>query len=67
MVGDSYRVRMAPYAEKDFSQSTILHRNNVPQAAAQIKECNVLIVECVERYDKEMLSNLNQLITVLSN
>ena len=67
LVGDSYRVRMAPYVEKDFSQSTILHRNNVPQAAAQIRECNVLIVECVERYDKEMFTNLNQLITVLSN
>ena len=67
LVGDSYRVLMVPYVEKDFSQSTVMHRNSVPTAAAQIKECNVLIVECVERYDKEMFANLNQLITILQN
>ncbi|MCR4814269.1 MAG: hypothetical protein K5879_05530 [Lachnospiraceae bacterium] len=67
LVGDSYRVLMVPYVEKDFSQSTVMHRNSVPAAAAQIKECNVLIVECVERYDKEMFANLNQLITILQN
>ena len=67
LVGDSYRVLMVPYVEKDFSRSTVMHRNSVPTAAAQIKECNVLIVECVERYDKEMFANLNQLITILQN
>ncbi|MBR4579743.1 MAG: hypothetical protein IKO32_00735 [Lachnospiraceae bacterium] len=65
LVGDSFREWMVPFVEKDFSQSTIFHRGSTANASAQIRDCNVLIVECVERYDKEMFNNLNQLIGIL--
>lgn len=65
MVGDSFRLYMVPYLERDFSHVTISHRDNIEDIQDDIKEADILVIECVERMDDGLNGTILQLIEIL--
>ena len=69
MIGDSYRTYMAKYITKDFSVCNIAHYYSMKGDAFRksIKDADVIIVECAQRYDYRIKSISSYLIEVLSD
>lgn len=65
LVGDSFRVAMIPYLEKDFSEICISHRQDLENITQDINEANVLVLESVERFDNEMFLSITKIIDIL--
>lgn len=65
MLSDSYRIMLIPYITKDFSSCAIAHRDYMGSLEKDIKECNVLILTAVERYDKRIFPVIDKLIDLL--
>lgn len=65
MIGDSFRLYMMPYLERDFSHISIAHRDNVQDLAEDIREADILVIECVERLDDSLNGTLIQIINIL--
>lgn len=68
LIGDSYRLQMLPFLERDFSNVTLTHRNNISSSKIinAVKEADILVLEAVERYDTRLLNNVSTLIEILS-
>lgn len=67
MVGDSFRLYMMPYLERDFQHVSIAHRDNIHDIEADIRQADILVVECVERLDDSLNGTILQLIDILEN
>ena len=67
MVGDSFRLYMMPYLERDFQHVSIAHRDNIHDIEDDIRQANILVVECVERLDDSLNGTILQLIDILEN
>ena len=65
-IGDSFRVRLIPYLEKDFSNATFIHLFNIEQIETTIENSDVIIIELVERYD-HLISNITDRILRIIN
>ena len=68
LIGDSFRIQMIPYLERDFSHVTITHRDNLGSASIikAVKNADILLVTAVERYDNRMMNSISTLIEILS-
>lgn len=65
-IGDSFRVRLIPYLEKDFSDATFIHLFNIEQIESEIMKSDLIIIELIERYD-HLLSNVSDRILSIIN
>lgn len=65
MVGDSFRLYMMPYLERDFSHVSIAHRDNIHDIEDDIRQADILVVECVERLDDSLNGTILELINIL--
>ena len=65
MIGDSFRLYMMPYLERDFSHISVAHRDNIQDVADDIRGADILVIECVERLDDSLNGTLIQLISIL--
>ena len=65
MVGDSFRLYMMPYLERDFQHVSIAHRDNIHDIEDDIRQADILVVECVERLDDSLNGTILQLIDIL--
>lgn len=68
LIGDSYRLQMLPFLERDFSNVTLTHRNNISSEKIKtaVLDADILVLEAVERYDTRLMNNVNTLIEILS-
>ncbi len=68
LIGDSYRLQLLPFLERDFTNVTLTHRNNISseEIKAAVLEADILVLEAVERYDTRLMDNVNTLIEILS-
>lgn len=64
-IGDSYRVAMVPYMERDFAKCTIIHRDNTGAAIEDIKNSDIIVLSAVERYDDRLFKNMDRVIEIL--
>ena len=67
MVGDSFRLYMMPYLERDFQHVSIAHRDNIHDIEDDIRQADILVVECVERLDDSLNGTILRLIDILEN
>lgn len=67
LLGDSFRVAMLPYLEKDFAEICVAHRDEKQKIRQDIKEADVLVVTAVERFDKAVFETAQALIGYLSD
>ena len=67
MVGDSFRLYMMPYLERDFQHVSIARRDNIHDIEDDIRQADILVVECVERLDDSLNGTILQLIDILEN
>ena len=67
MVGDSFRLYMMPYLERDFPHVSIAHRDDIHDIEDDIRQADILVVECVERLDDSLNGTILQLIDILEN
>ena len=58
LIGDSFRVSMLPYLERDFSTVVAVQRENIKEAADDIKNADIIVMSCVERFDTKMFDAL---------
>lgn len=65
MVGDSFRLYMMPYLERDFSHVSIAHRDNIHDIEDDIRQADILVIECVERLDDSLNGTMLELINIL--
>jgi len=68
LIGDSYRLQMLPFLERDFTNVTLTHRNNISSEKIKkaVLEADILVLEAVERYDTRLMNNVNTLIEILT-
>ncbi len=68
MLSDSFRISMIPFLEKDFSECTITHRDNIGQSDVNnaIKDADILVLAAVERYDYQLIDAARRCIEILS-
>lgn len=67
LLGDSFRVAMLPYLEKDFAEICVAHRDEKSKIKQDIKEADVLVVTAVERFDKAVFETAQVLIGYLGD
>ena len=67
MVGDSFRLYMMPYLERDFAHVSVAHRDNIGDIQDDIRQADILVVECVERLDDSLNGTILELIDILEN
>lgn len=65
MVGDSFRLYMVPYLERDFTNVSVAHRDNIEDIREDILASDILVIECVERLDDSLNGTLLELIGIL--
>lgn len=65
MLGDSFRIQMLAYLAKDFSKTTIAHRDYAASCKKDILQCDILVLEAVERYDARTFTLMDTLIEYL--
>ena len=77
--GDSFRIAMTPFLQKDFTRCTIAHRELLSQnkgnpvssydanLVREVKNANILVVSAVERFDYSMLTQAKELIRILNS
>lgn len=68
LIGDSYRIAMIPYLQKNFSKMVIAHRDYLGRDEVQkaVKETDVLVVMAVERFDVSFMDSVSILSAILS-
>ena len=66
MLGDSFRVNMIPYLQKEFSNTTFVQRQNMAEAKSEIQNADVLVISAVERFDEDIFVRIPALISYLS-
>ena len=68
LIGDSFRERLAEFAEKDFETATFIHIYNLDKekAVEAIKNANVIVIAPVERYDIYTVKSAEKIIEILS-
>ncbi len=67
LLGDSFRVAMLPYLERDFGEICVAHRDEKGKVKQDIREADVLAVTAVERFDKAVFETAQALIGYLSD
>lgn len=67
LVGDSFRVNMSGPLTHDFTKTLILHRDylNAASMKEEILNCDVLIVEAVERFDTLLFPSVWKLLEII--
>ena len=68
LIGDSYRICMIPYLQKDFSNILVANRDDLEDGKVQaaVKEADVLFVMAVERFDAPFMDSISRLESILS-
>lgn len=68
LIGDSYRICMIPYLQKDFSNILVANRDDLEDGKVQaaVKEADVLFVMAVERFDAPFMDSISHLESILS-
>jgi len=66
LIGDSFSVNLAYYIYKDFSDSTIIHRDFIDWATQDVKDAEILVLSVVERYDEHLIDEIEACIVLLS-
>lgn len=66
LVGDSFRIAMAEYLEKDFAECVIAHRKSMEDISDDIRETDILVLETAERFDYLLFQSLDEMIEILS-
>lgn len=66
-LGDSFRIAMLPYLERDFAEICVAHRDEKQKIKQDIKEADVLVVSAVERFDKEIFESAKVLLGYLGD
>lgn len=67
LLGDSFRVAMLPYLERDFAEICVAHRDEKHKIKQDIREADVLVVMAVERFDKTIFETAQVLIGYLGD
>lgn len=67
LLGDSFRVAMLPYLERDFAEICVAHRDEKQKIKQDVKEADVLVVSAVERFDQTVFETAQVLIGYLSD
>ncbi len=67
LLGDSFRVAMLPYLEKDFAEICVAHRDEKNKVKQDIREADVLVVTAVERFDKAVVETAQALAGYLND
>ena len=62
MLGDSFRVSMIPFLQKDFAQTTIYHRNEFDVVKNEVLDADILVIAAVERYDADIFNTAKKII-----
>ena len=57
---------MIPYIQKDFDTVCMVQREDMGLASEDIKNTDILVYSCVERFDKDVYARLPKLIEILS-
>ena len=66
MLGDSFRVNMIPYLQKEFSNTTFVQRQNMNESKSEIQNADVLVISAVERFDEDIFVRIPTVISYLS-
>lgn len=66
LLGDSFRVAMLPYLERDFAEICVAHRDEKQKVIQDVREADVLVVSAVERFDRALFETAQALIGYLS-
>lgn len=67
LLGDSFRVAMLPWLEKDFAEICVAHRDEKQKIKPDIKEADVLVVMAVERFDQAVFDTAQALTGYLQD
>ena len=65
IIGDSFRISMLDYMEKDFRFITAVQRDNINEAADDIRDSDIIVVSAVERFDPDFYRSLSKLKAIL--
>lgn len=67
-IGDSFRIGLVPYLQKDYSRMVIAHRDFLGQEELQkeIRDADVLIVTAVERFDERFMDSIRVISAILN-
>lgn len=67
LIGDSFRINMAPFLVKDFSDCLLMHKASLMDAASRekIRNADIIIIESVERHDYDMPNMISAVMEVL--
>ena len=57
-LGDSFRVSMIPFVEKDFNFTTFAQRENWEEISEAILDTDVLVISAVERFDNDIFKRI---------
>ncbi len=57
-LGDSFRVSMIPFVEKDFAFTTFVQRENWDEMSEALLDADVLVVAAVERFDNDIFKRI---------
>lgn len=66
MLGDSFRTRMIPYVEKDFTSCTIAHRIYIDDIKEDIKDADVLVLSAVVRDESSLIDAAKKITKILN-
>ncbi len=65
LLGDSFRCFMTDFLVRDFSDSTIAHRDYADEVSDQIRKADILVIEAVERYDVQIVPAVEKVMEIL--
>lgn len=65
-LGDSFRVSMLPYMEKDFAELAAVQRQNMDQIKTDIQNADIIVLTVVERHDGDLYERIPTLVSYLN-
>lgn len=67
MLGDSFRSLMLEYIGRDYANATVIHRDYMSSVKKDIQNCDILVMEAVERYDARTFKAMDTVIEYLES
>ena len=61
IIGDSFRISMLSYLEKDFAALTAVQREDMESVSDDIKNADIIVMSAVERFDNDFYDKLDVL------
>ena len=65
-LGDSFRVSMLPYMEKDFAELAAVQRQNMDQIKEDIQNADIIVLTAVERHDYDIYDRIPTIVSYLT-